>query len=244
MEPDKGTSRSERSFFQDPQKLTFALGLSSGLAVMAIVGFVVFAVKGTGSNTTAYNKTNTNTATPTTGSTQPDAATIAKAIGLDESKFTSCLNSGKYRDRVTSDYSEGESIGVTGTPSSFVNGTQVVGAVPYSQLKTYIDAAMSGTKGTVNVPPVTDDDHVIGGSKPKVTIVTYSDFECPYCKSFAPSLQQALQEYGNDLAVVYRHFPLSSIHPMAQSLAEGSECAVEVGNKDSFWEYHDYNFQV
>lgn len=241
MEPEKTTS-----FFRDPQKLTFALGLTSGLAVMAIAGFIVIAVKGgSGGATTAYKKTGTtNTNTAAAGATQPDAVTIAKAIGLDETKFTACLNSGKYADRVNKDVTEGDKIGVSGTPSSFVNGTQLVGAVPYTQLKSAIDAALTGTKGPTTVPPIASDDHVIGAKNPKVTLFEYSDFQCPYCHSYAPTVQQALQEYGDKLAVVYRHYPLTTIHPLAEGLAEGSECATEIGGKDKFWTYHDYNFQV
>ncbi|MBI5405072.1 MAG: thioredoxin domain-containing protein [Candidatus Kerfeldbacteria bacterium] len=244
METDKRTPVRENSFFQDPQKLTFALGLSSGLAVMAIAGFVVMAVKGGSSSTTSYKNTNTPVVANTGTGSVPDAATVASAIGLDAGKFKSCLDSGKYADRVNKDVTEGGTIGVNGTPSTFVNGTQVVGAVPYAQLKSAIDAALAGTKGTVNVPPINDNDHVIGGKNAKVQVIEYSDFECPFCKQFAPSIEQALQEYGDKIAVVFRHFPLTSIHPLAQKLAEGSECAAELGGKDKFWEFHDANFQV
>lgn len=241
-----------KSFFQDTQKLTFSLGLVSGLAIMAITGFLIVSVRisGDSSGTTAFKKnSNTNTTaansnTNSAGTTQPDAVTIAKAIGLDEQKFTSCLNSGKYKDRVNKDLSEGSAAGVDGTPTTFVNGTPVSGAQPYSVLKAAIDAAMSGTKGTANVPAVSKDDHVIGGGKPTVYLIEYSDFQCPYCHSYAPTLEQALTEYGSKIALVYRHFPLTSIHPLAEPLAEGSECAVELGGKDKFWTFHDYNFQV
>lgn len=90
-----------------------------------------------------------------------------------------------------------------------------------------------------DVPAVTADDHVKGGKNAKVTLVEYSDFECPFCGSFFSTLQQAEQEYGDDIKIVYRHFPLS-FHPEGTPAAEASECAAEQGK---FWEFHDYIFQ-
>jgi protein-disulfide isomerase len=237
------------SFFQDSQRLTFALGLSSGLAVMAIVGFIIIAVKsGSGSgNVTAYKKA-TNSAATNTNANPADAAqydpiAIATSIGIDQNKMQSCLTSKKYEALVNKSESDASAVGVSGTPTTFVNGTEVSGAQDYSVLKAAIDAALNGTKGTVNVPAVSKDDHVLGGKNPKVYLIEYSDFQCTYCKRFGPTIKQALDEYGDKIALVYRHFPLNSIHPYAQSLAEGSECANEIGGKDKFWQFHDKIFE-
>ena len=82
-------------------------------------------------------------------------------------------------------------------------------------------------------------DHIRGDlKKAKVILVEYSDFQCPYCGSYTPTLARVVQEYGKDVAVVYRHFPLS-FHPQAMPAAEASECAAEQGK---FWEYHDALF--
>ncbi|MBP9827788.1 DsbA family protein [Patescibacteria group bacterium] len=83
---------------------------------------------------------------------------------------------------------------------------------------------------------VTDDEHILGDlSKAKVVLVEYSDFECPFCANHHPSMQQAVAEYGDDVAWVYRHFPLS-FHPQAQPAAIASECAADQGE---FWAYAD-----
>lgn len=85
---------------------------------------------------------------------------------------------------------------------------------------------------------IKSDDHIRGPKNPKVYLVEYSDFQCPFCQKFAPTVRQALSEY-KDIALVYRHYPLS-FHQNAQISAEASECASEQGK---FWEYHDVLFQ-
>ncbi|HTK59605.1 MAG TPA: thioredoxin domain-containing protein [Candidatus Baltobacteraceae bacterium] len=92
-----------------------------------------------------------------------------------------------------------------------------------------------------DVAPVTDQDHIRGNKNAKVTLIEYSDFQCPFCSRFHPTLVQLLNEYKNDVRWVYRHFPLSSIHPYAQKAAEASECASEQGK---FWEMADTFFST
>ncbi|TSC72598.1 MAG: putative lipoprotein [Parcubacteria group bacterium Gr01-1014_38] len=84
-------------------------------------------------------------------------------------------------------------------------------------------------------------DHIRGTSDARVTLVEYSDLECPFCKQFHVTLQQAFQEYGGKIRWVYRHFPLDTLHPKARKEAEASECAGEQGK---FWEYADRLFEV
>ena len=87
---------------------------------------------------------------------------------------------------------------------------------------------------------ITNSDHLLGSSKAKVTIVEFSDFQCPFCGRFYPSVKQALAEYKDKIRFVYRHFPLDSIHPNAKPAAEASECA---GDQGKFWEFHDKLFE-
>ena len=86
---------------------------------------------------------------------------------------------------------------------------------------------------------VTTSDFLKGGKDAKVTIVEYSDFECPFCGRAFPTVEQVMETYGDDVRLVYRHFPLNSIHPQAQKAAEASECAADQGK---FWDYHDKLF--
>ena len=95
----------------------------------------------------------------------------------------------------------------------------------------------AGTEPAGELAPVTGDEHIRGGdlADAKVVLVEYSDFECPFCSRHHPSMQQLVDDYGDDVVWVYRHFPLS-FHPEAGPAAEASECAAEQGK---FWEYGD-----
>lgn len=91
------------------------------------------------------------------------------------------------------------------------------------------------------VKEVSDTDHVLGNKNAKVTVIGYSDFECPFCGQFEPAIEQMRTEFKNDVRFVYRHFPLS-FHPQAQKAAEASECAAKLGGNDAFWKMHDKLF--
>lgn len=88
---------------------------------------------------------------------------------------------------------------------------------------------------------VGDKDHLKGSKNAKVTLVEYSDFQCPFCQRHLPSIEQALKDFPNDVRLVYRHYPLS-FHPEAQKAAEASECANKLGGNDAFWKMHDELF--
>jgi protein-disulfide isomerase len=87
--------------------------------------------------------------------------------------------------------------------------------------------------------PVSDSDHILGSKDAKITIVEYSDFECPFCASFHKTMDQVMEKYGStgEVAWVYRHFPLDQIHPDARPAAEASECVAELGGNEAFWNY-------
>jgi protein-disulfide isomerase len=78
-----------------------------------------------------------------------------------------------------------------------------------------------------------------GPATAPVTIVEFSDFECPYCGGLFPTLKQVEKNYPEQVRIVYRQFPLTNIHPHAQKAAEASLCANE---QQKFWEFHDSMF--
>src|SRR3990167_1575721 len=115
------------------------------------------------------------------------------------------------------------------------------------------NASSSSSDNTVDVgniqapsePVDVSEGHlpILGDKDAKVTIVEFSDFQCPFCKAlFDDSLPQIKKDYVDTGKVkfAYRHYPLSSIHPNAQKAAEASECANEQGN---FWGFHDELFK-
>lgn len=93
-----------------------------------------------------------------------------------------------------------------------------------------------------NLPEVSTEDHIKGNKNAKIFLIEYSDFQCPYCKQFHPTAQKVVETYGNDVAWVYRHFPLDQIHPNARPSAEASECVAELGGNDAFWKFADLMF--
>lgn len=92
------------------------------------------------------------------------------------------------------------------------------------------------------VAEVSQKDHIKGNRDAKVKIIEYSDFECPFCKSFHPTMQQILKDYGDNVAWVLRHYPLS-FHANAQKEAEAAECVGELGGDENFWAFTDKIFE-
>lgn len=187
----------------------------------------------------------------------------AKQLGLNESQFRSCYTTQKYLSRVNSQITEGTNIGVSATPTFFINGRMLAGAYPIDQFRNIIDKELDGTgstdataydqvlqQGYANAqqrsfdPSPKDiplgDAPTKGTDNAKVTIVEYSDFQCPFCERAFPTVNQVMSEYKGKIKLVYKQYPLTSIHPNAMNGSLASECAREQGK---FWEYHDLLFQ-
>lgn len=94
----------------------------------------------------------------------------------------------------------------------------------------------------IQLAEITDKDWVRGNRNAKISIVEFSDLQCPFCRRFHPTMKQVLEEYGDKVNWVYRHFPLTSIHQYAQSAAEASECIGELRGNDAFWQFIDKLF--
>jgi protein-disulfide isomerase len=191
----------------------------------------------------------------------------AQELGLDMSRFKAALDSGKFRAKVEADASAGSAAGANGTPTFFINGREMVGAQPFDSFKRAIDEELaradkllaSGVKADVlydkliedglkSAPPPPPAEQVADiqlGSAPvrgpanaPITLVAFSDFECPFCSRVVPTLKQLEEEYKGKIRVAFKHQPLG-FHANAKPAAMASMAANEQGK---FWEYHDKLF--
>lgn len=92
------------------------------------------------------------------------------------------------------------------------------------------------------IKDVSNNERIRGNINAKVTLVEYSDFECPFCKSFHPITQELLKTYGDKIRLVFRDYPLP-FHANAQKEAEAGRCIAELGGNDAFWKYADTIFE-
>ncbi|MBI2039543.1 thioredoxin domain-containing protein [Candidatus Microgenomates bacterium] len=169
---------------------------------------------------------------------------LASNLGLDTNKFNSCLDSAEKSSLVKADLDDGTKAGVNGTPAFFINGRLISGAVPFEQFKSVIDEELNGNapSTTQRVTVGNGDLPVQGNQSAKVTLIEFSDYQCPFCgRHFTQTEGQLKKEYidTGKVKFYYRDFPLSQIHPGAQKAAEAARCA---GDQSKYWEYHDLVF--
>lgn len=82
-------------------------------------------------------------------------------------------------------------------------------------------------------------DHIYGNPNAPISLIEYSDYECPFCKRFHPTAKEIVKTYDDKVNWVYRHFPLTFHNPSAEKEAEASECINELGGNEGFWKYTD-----
>jgi protein-disulfide isomerase len=196
----------------------------------------------------------------------------AAMLGLDMDQFNQSIAGHKNQTRIKEDSTLGNSIGAGGTPTFFINGQLLVGAVPFENFKQVIDAELAKSDALLKThtldanfykvavdenvknakplqPPAPPqpqvfnvqfraDDPVAGPKFAKVTIVEFSEFQCPFCGRVEPTLKQIRTTYGDSVRIVWKHQPLP-FHPNAMPAAEASEAARKQGK---FWEMHDLMF--
>ncbi len=126
--------------------------------------------------------------------------------------------------------------------SILLAGILIAGAVFYTK-KDSLPQTPNPTGGQ-KVEVSSDDDAFLGPEDAKVTIIEFSDYQCPFCRSFwRDTLNRIKNEYinsGQSVKFVYRDFPLTNIHPMAVKYAEAAECAED---QNKYWQMHDKIFE-
>jgi protein-disulfide isomerase len=179
--------------------------------------------------------------------TLADLIGYATTLKLDVPAFTAALNDHRYQPLLRQDLLEARAYGVDATPTFFVNGRRYSGAPPLATLRNYVDVALGRT--ALQVPPPNSSDPrvgpinldrapVRGAADAQVTIVEFSDLQCPFCAQTTPVMQQIMNSYDGKVKWVFKHFPLS-IHSNAMMAHQAALAAAEQGK---FWEMHDALF--
>ena len=214
------------------------------LAAVVILG-LVFGFPGSGStdaNVVADNSPPSNGAN--NGITGAAKYKIyADDMNLDASDFEECLDSGKYGQATQDDMQYGASIGVQGTPAFFINGKLLSGAQPFAAFQTMIEAELDGS-AEAGIDVELGDSYFKGDADAPITIVEFSDYECPFCVRFAEQTLPSIESEYIDTGKVkfhYRDFPLG-FHQNAQKAAEAARCAGELGGSEAYFEMHDKIF--
>lgn len=123
-----------------------------------------------------------------------------------------------------------------------VAGLIIAGAVLWSSVSGGSIASEPETqKAAANFRLPEQSDHMRGNPDAKITIIEFSDLECPFCAQLHPILSRIVDE-NTDVKWIYRHFPLTSIHSRAQQTAVASECIAKLGGNDAFWRFTDAVF--
>ncbi len=219
------------TYFLVPGAIVLAgLVVAASIVVTNGQGLALFARKAPKTGTISY--------------TLNDIKNWAKKIHLDSKAFNACVDARTFTSRVQQDADSALALGFNGTPSFFINGASFVGAQPFEAFQKAIDTALANPQQAAQpLLALQAADHIQGNADAPVTIMEYSDFQCPFCRSFFDNtLTQIRKTYVDTgrVKLVYRHLPLQDLHPMAQISAEASECAAA---QNKFWEMHDAIFK-
>lgn len=198
---------------------------------------------------------------------RPGIEMIARELGLDMIRFRADLDTRVHHAQIAADTADAVALGITGTPTFFINGRAITGNQALKAFVDVVDEELARAKGA-------DHDTLVANGKQKaepeiekrkpyeldekttyriglglpghqsgpddalVTIVAWGDFQCPYCQRLAPHLAHLRKKYGNDVRVVYRHLAMA-FHSKASLAAEAAVAAAEQGK---FWDFHDQVF--
>lgn len=173
----------------------------------------------------------------------------AKQLHLDVPSFERALDNHIHRPFIERDLAEAQGLGVTTTPTVFVNGRRIVGPQGYATLQAVIDSLLIGVQngGTSSQGPLSygpaaiislDNAPTRGPAEAPVHIVEFSDFECPFCAKAAGIIPELLKAYPGDVQFAFKEFPL----PFHKESALAHEAALAAGAQGKFWEMHDLLF--
>ncbi|MDZ7729560.1 MAG: thioredoxin domain-containing protein [Dehalococcoidia bacterium] len=185
----------------------------------------------------------------------------AGELDLDTGEFEQCLGDQGRAEVIGNHLQQGDELGVTGTPTFFINNKKIVGAQPTEIFLEIIEQEREGSPtstdayseaiqqlaGTspprfeiVDTVPDVSNAPIEGNPDAGVMIAEFSDFQCPFCQRWTQQSMDAIRaELGEDVALAFMHFPLTQLHPNAGNASYAAVCA---GEQDAFWEMHDLLF--
>jgi protein-disulfide isomerase len=187
---------------------------------------------------------------------------LAGQLELDVPEFSQCVQERRYDDLVQANIDEAVSFGVQGTPYFFIDGFPINGAQPYELFEFAVGRAEEGTLAEAyqpqeqqqqqqqpppqptNVEVDITGSYSIGDPNAPITIVEFTDFQCPFCqRHFAQTLPTLVEKYVETGMVqyVFKDFPLTQIHPQAFTAAEAARCAWD---QEAYMEMHDMLFNT
>ena len=184
----------------------------------------------------------------------------AAGLGVDAAAMDACLADGRHKAAIEADMVAAGENGVGGTPAFLIQEAVIYGAQPFETFKASLDIAVAGgTLPTATVEPTevmveieaprvdveVGEAPVLGSADAKVTIIEFSDYQCPYCKMFADETYATLiADYVDTGRVRYafRDLPLDTIHPAAVIAARAAHCARDGGGEEAYFKMHDALF--
>ena len=202
---------------------------------------------------------------------RPALERYAQELGLDMTRFRAALDNHTHQAAIQADMALLQRLGGRGTPNFYINGTNLRGQQPLDTFATAVDNALAAVRGAapgrayadgvtaaLNAPPpsgapAADDPNAVYrvpvGSSPVrgpntalVTVVVFSDFQCPFCGRVEPTLDALRTRYGDDIRFVWKNEPLP-FHPLARPAAQLAMEALAQRGHAGFWRAHDLLFQ-
>ncbi len=186
-----------------------------------------------------------------------DAAALhayARQLGLDVERFDRDMHSERVESTLENDLEEAQALGIEQTPTLFLNGKPLQGTQTEATLAALVDRAMTpvasltrtsaASAGRAGVGEALFSEMMTapaaqkGAAGAPLTIVEFTDFQCPFCRTAVEPMEQFMALHGSDVRWVYRAFPLD-FHQNAQLAAEA---ALAAGAQGRFWEMHDLMF--
>lgn len=111
-----------------------------------------------------------------------------------------------------------------------------IGAASALFLAFFVFAVVASKQKAIAPVKLSSSGWTIGNQKSKVTVIEFGDFQCPACGAFEPTFEQIVKDYGKKIKIVFKEFPLKSVHPNGMAAAMAAESA---GKQGKFWEYHN-----